>query len=107
MAQIRIEVELDARGAVKGIRQLSGEMKKLPQAAADASRQLRHQTETARDAIDILAHQFGITLPREIKKFTASLPGVGAAFEKAFNASVIFFFIRGIAQAIVSTKDFQ
>lgn len=67
--------------------------------AGEASEKIVNHSHRAKDSIDLLAGSFGIVLPRELKKYLASLEGVNAILAGAFKLSIVLAFIEVIVQA--------
>lgn len=92
MPIIKIEVELDSRGAVVSTRQLSDEVKRLPQVtqqAVKASKELTFEQMQASRAAEMLASRMGMSLPEGARRWMVTLKGVAPALSAAFSASAV------------------
>jgi hypothetical protein len=73
----------------------------------DAGQKTEHSFHEARGAVDLLSNSVGITLPREIKSFIASLPGVSTALSFAFVPAAILGIIEVVSKAIEKQAEYR
>ncbi len=76
------------------------------QSASNATDDLGDSTHHARDSVDLLAGTLGIRLPRELKKYIASLEGVAPALNAAFRIAIVLAFIKVLIDAGNELGDF-
>lgn len=89
---VRIEVDLEGNEkAAQGVRNLRGEIEKLPQGAGTAGAAMTRTADDIRkasDAADIMAQRVGVVLPEAVRRFIAETKGVGSVLQKAFQVSI-------------------
>src|SRR6266850_2513948 len=102
VAQITIEV--DEKGAVTGLNNISNAAKKIDPALEQVGRRgnvvmtgLARDHQKAHDAAALFGRTMGVELPRQLEKFLASSSAVGPALGAAFNVAVF----AGFAGVIV------
>lgn len=103
MAIVRIEVELDDRGAIVNTRKLSDEFKRMPSAAkpaADEMKKLQLEQRRASDAADLLAQRLGVTLPEAARRTVAESKNVGRVLTGIFNVTLFATFGAILIQTI-------
>jgi gas vesicle protein len=101
---VQIEVLIDDRGVVQGVNRVVDSVNKIPGAAKPAFNKLTEETKKANDATRLFAEVFGVTIPREVSKTIAAIPGLSTALASAFKASVVLGFIASIG-AVVRNFD--
>src|SRR6266850_1029413 len=93
VAQITIEV--DEKGAVTSLNNISNAVKKIDPALEQVGRRgnvvmtgLARDHQKAHDAAALFGRTMGVELPRQLEKFLASSAAVGPALGAAFNVAV-------------------
>ena len=79
--------------------QLGQTMKKT---AADTRREMME----AKGSIAVLGEEIGVRLPRHVRNFVATLPGVAGAMSAAFNAVAVFAIADAVFQAGEKLAEF-
>jgi hypothetical protein len=76
------------------------------EAAEEASEQIQGSMSEARGEVALLGEEIGIRLPRHVRSFVASMPGVGEALSAAFSATAVLFLLQALAQATDKLSNF-
>src|SRR5574341_298107 len=91
-ARVSIEVTLDDKGVVTGVRNIEGGLQRVGQRGNVVFTEMSKQQKQARDATQLLGNTLGVQLPREIEKLIAKSSIIGPLMSTAFNATVVVAF---------------
>jgi hypothetical protein len=101
MANNQIDVTIRANDQTnQGIETAKRQIESFKESQRQALGQHREDVERARGAAELLGAQFGITIPRELRKVIAESAGVGKALSAAFTVAAAVGFLE-IADKIV------
>ena len=107
-ANAQIVIELDEKGVVRGMQQISAEGQKMQGGLQKVGSrgnvvftELRQKQERARDATNLLARTIGAEIPRSLEKVIARSEASQKAMAAAFNVLVVAGFATVLANLIV------
>jgi hypothetical protein len=101
MANNQIDVTIRANDQTnQGIETAKRQIESFKESQRQALGQHREDVERARGAAELLGAQFGVTIPRELRKVIAESAGVGKALSAAFTVAAAVGFLE-IADKIV------
>jgi hypothetical protein len=97
---VQIEVLIDDKGVVQGVNRVIDAVNKVPGAAKPAFNKLTEETKKRTTLPGCSLRPSAFTIPREVSKTIAAIPGLSTALASAFKASVILGFIASIGEAL-------
>ena len=106
-ANAQIVIEMDEKGVVRGMQQISAEGQKLEGGLRKVGSRgnvvftgLARDQQKAHDAANLLNRTLGVQLPRSLERILATSPKLQSALAGAFNGVVAFAFAQAIYTAV-------
>jgi hypothetical protein len=83
------KVEAIAKGMNKSITDSLSKVTGVPSSVTESIAKMRHESTEAKGAIALLGDETGVKLPRHLRSFVSSIPGVAPALSAAFSGIAV------------------
>lgn len=103
---LRVILSADGSSYSQTMQAAISQAKKLGTEMGAASAATRREMGEAKGSIAVLGEEFGVHLPRHVRTFVATLPGVATAMSAAFDAVAIFAIGAAIFEAGKKVSEF-
>jgi hypothetical protein len=97
--EVKIILAVDGASYSAALEKAKTQLKQLENSVGDAGKKTRAEMHEATASIALFGEEFGVHLPRHVRSFVASLPGVASAMSAAFSGAAIL----AIGMALVET----